>query len=93
MRANALAWNPREPLNFSVAGEDTNVYTFDMRKLERALMVCAAQCQCIETSCYWRVHTIYKSPCEYTKRLCVNRRSIIHATTVLLACVLPSLYV
>jgi WD repeat and SOF domain-containing protein 1 len=39
MRANALAWNPREPINFSVAGEDHNAYTFDMRKLERVLMV------------------------------------------------------
>ena len=38
-RSNALAWNPREPLNFSVAGEDSNVYTFDMRKLDRAMMV------------------------------------------------------
>ena len=39
MRANALAWNPREPINFTVASEDTNVYSFDMRRLDRCLMV------------------------------------------------------
>ena len=39
MKSNALAWNPMEPFNFSVANEDGRAYTFDMRKLERALMV------------------------------------------------------
>lgn len=32
-RSNALCWNPREPVNFTVANEDANLYTFDMRKL------------------------------------------------------------
>eukprot|EP01135_Chromosphaera_perkinsii_P000562 Nk52_evm24s123 gene=Nk52_evmTU24s123 len=39
MRSNALAWNPREAFNFTVANEDHNLYTFDMRKLDRALNV------------------------------------------------------
>ena len=39
LRANALAWNPREPMNFVVACEDTNCYSFDMRNLSRATMV------------------------------------------------------
>lgn len=39
MRLNAFAWNPMEPLNFTVASEDTNLYTYDMRKMKRALMV------------------------------------------------------
>ncbi|KDO35683.1 hypothetical protein SPRG_18842 [Saprolegnia parasitica CBS 223.65] len=39
MRSNALAWNPREPYHFTVANEDHNLYTFDMRNLDRALMV------------------------------------------------------
>lgn len=39
MTCNSLAWNPREPFNFSVACEDYNAYTFDMRKLDTALMV------------------------------------------------------
>lgn len=39
MRSNALAWNPMEPFNFTVANEDHNLYTFDMRKLASALMV------------------------------------------------------
>lgn len=39
MRANALAWNPREPFAFAVASEDSHVYTFDMRRLAVAVMV------------------------------------------------------
>lgn len=34
MRSNDLRWNPMEPLNFVVANEDFQAYTFDMRKLE-----------------------------------------------------------
>ena len=33
MKSNDLQWNPMEPLNFVVANEDFNAYTFDMRKL------------------------------------------------------------
>ena len=39
MNTNAIDWNPREPFNFTVANEDHNAYTFDMRKLDHALMV------------------------------------------------------
>eukprot|EP00010_Vexillifera_abyssalis_P006944 CAMPEP_0201550302 /NCGR_PEP_ID=MMETSP0173_2-20130828/6677_1 /ASSEMBLY_ACC=CAM_ASM_000268 /TAXON_ID=218659 /ORGANISM="Vexillifera sp., Strain DIVA3 564/2" /LENGTH=423 /DNA_ID=CAMNT_0047960237 /DNA_START=235 /DNA_END=1506 /DNA_ORIENTATION=+ len=39
MRSNQLAWNPMEAFNFSVANEDRNVYTFDMRKLSRAINI------------------------------------------------------
>jgi WD repeat and SOF domain-containing protein 1 len=39
MRSNAVAWNPQEPLNFVVANEDNCLYQFDMRKLDKALMV------------------------------------------------------
>lgn len=38
-RANACAWNPMEAFNFVLASEDHNLYTFDMRKPSRALMV------------------------------------------------------
>ncbi|KAJ1624425.1 putative U3 small nucleolar RNA associated protein [Pavlovales sp. CCMP2436] len=38
-RANACAWNPMEAFNFVLASEDHNLYTFDMRKPERALLV------------------------------------------------------
>lgn len=37
--ANALCWNPMEPLNFVVASEDCNLYTYDMRKLDTATCV------------------------------------------------------
>jgi len=37
MRANAIAWNPMEPLNFTVASEDCNLYTFDLRKFQQAV--------------------------------------------------------
>jgi WD repeat and SOF domain-containing protein 1 len=36
---NALAWNPMEAFNFTVASEDHNLYTFDMRNLSIALNV------------------------------------------------------
>jgi DDB1- and CUL4-associated factor 13 len=39
MKSNKLAWNPREPFNFALANEDNNIYTFDMRNLNKALMV------------------------------------------------------
>lgn len=37
--SNALAWNPMEAFNFTVASEDHNLYTFDMRNLNIALNV------------------------------------------------------
>jgi WD repeat and SOF domain-containing protein 1 len=39
MRSNQLAWNPMEPFNFTVANEDQNLYSFDMRKLDQATMI------------------------------------------------------
>jgi WD repeat and SOF domain-containing protein 1 len=39
MKSNKVAWNPMEPFNFALANEDHNVYSFDMRKLEKALMI------------------------------------------------------
>ena len=39
MRANALEWNPMEPMNFVVANEDHNCYSFDMRKLDAATFI------------------------------------------------------
>jgi DDB1- and CUL4-associated factor 13 len=37
--SNAIAWNPMEPLNFVVANEDCNLYSYDMRRLDRATCV------------------------------------------------------
>jgi len=39
MRANQIAWNPMEAFNFTVASEDGNCYSFDMRKLDKAQTV------------------------------------------------------
>ncbi|KAI8808446.1 WD40-repeat-containing domain protein [Cladochytrium replicatum] len=39
MRSNALAWNPMEAFNFTIGNEDHNLYTFDMRSMDRALNV------------------------------------------------------
>jgi WD repeat and SOF domain-containing protein 1 len=39
MKSNALAWNPMEAFNFTVANEDHNLYTFDMRKMDKAMNV------------------------------------------------------
>lgn len=38
-RSNAVAWNPREAFNFTVANEDCSCYTFDMRRLKSASCV------------------------------------------------------
>ncbi|WRX13755.1 WD40 repeat - like 10 [Theobroma cacao] len=37
-KANSIAWNPMEPLNFTVANEDCNCYSYDARKLDEAKM-------------------------------------------------------
>jgi len=39
MRSNTLSWNPIEPFIFSVANEDSNAYTFDMRRLDSPVNV------------------------------------------------------
>lgn len=36
---NAIAWNPMEAFNFTVANEDCNLYSYDMRKLSVASCV------------------------------------------------------
>uniref|UniRef100_A0A0D9WRR3 Sof1-like protein domain-containing protein n=1 Tax=Leersia perrieri TaxID=77586 RepID=A0A0D9WRR3_9ORYZ len=38
-RCNSICWNPREPMNFTAANEDTNCYSFDARKLDEAKVV------------------------------------------------------
>jgi WD repeat and SOF domain-containing protein 1 len=38
-RNNQLCWNPIEPMNFTTANEDSNLYTFDMRKMDHALHI------------------------------------------------------
>lgn len=39
MKSNGICWNPTEAFNFTVANEDSNLYTFDMRKLDRPLNI------------------------------------------------------
>jgi len=39
LKSNAIAWNPMEAFVFTVANEDYNLYTFDMRKLDMPLNV------------------------------------------------------
>lgn len=39
MSGNAICWNPLEAMLFTVASEDHNLYTFDMRNLEQPLQV------------------------------------------------------
>eukprot|EP00898_Chlorokybus_atmophyticus_P003013 jgi/Chlat1/3712/Chrsp251S00804 len=38
-KSNAVAWNPREAFNFTIGNEDSNCYTYDMRKLNFATCV------------------------------------------------------
>jgi len=39
LASNSIAWNPMEAFHFSVANEDYNVYTFDMRRMKEAKVV------------------------------------------------------
>ncbi|KAJ3196020.1 rRNA-processing protein sof1 [Irineochytrium annulatum] len=39
LKTNAIAWNPMEAFIFTAANEDNNLYTFDMRRLNRAINV------------------------------------------------------
>ena len=38
-RPNALCWNPMEPMHFTLASEDHDLYTFDLRKLDHAICI------------------------------------------------------
>jgi len=38
-KSSAACWNPQEPFNFTVGNEDSNCYTFDMRKLETVKLI------------------------------------------------------
>jgi WD repeat and SOF domain-containing protein 1 len=38
-KTNAVAWNPMEPLNFTLASDDACLYTYDMRRLAGAACV------------------------------------------------------
>lgn len=39
MRANDLSWNPIEPTVFTLASEDQNLYTFDVRNLSSSVQI------------------------------------------------------
>jgi len=39
LRSNALAWNPMEAMVFTTASEDYNLYSFDVRRLDRPVNV------------------------------------------------------
>lgn len=38
-KSSAACWNPQEPFNFTVGNEDSNLYTYDMRKLDTVKMI------------------------------------------------------
>ena len=39
LKTNVVAWNPMEAMVFTAGNEDYNLYTFDLRKLERPVQV------------------------------------------------------
>jgi len=39
MRSNTIAWNPMEAFIFTAANEDSNLYTYDMRRMDQAVNV------------------------------------------------------
>ncbi|MCQ2817263.1 MAG: hypothetical protein MJ252_08365 [archaeon] len=38
-KSACACWNPQEPFNFTLGNEDSNCYTFDMRKLDKVRMI------------------------------------------------------
>ena len=38
-KSQSLSWNPIEPLNVVVANDDSNCYTYDIRKMELPTMI------------------------------------------------------
>lgn len=38
-KSAAACWNPQEPFNFTIGNEDSNCYTYDMRKLDKIKMI------------------------------------------------------
>ncbi len=39
MNTNAICWNPLEAMVFTIANEDHNLYTFDMRNLKKPMQI------------------------------------------------------
>ena len=59
-RSNAVAWNPMEAFNFTVANEDCCLYTYDMRKLSIA-------------SCLHKVHPLaLHAPSMHASAACMQ---------------------
>jgi len=52
MRSNDLQWNPMEPLNFVVANEDYQAYTFDMRKLDSPTHIYKGHTSAVMSVCW-----------------------------------------
>ncbi|CAI2369626.1 unnamed protein product [Moneuplotes crassus] len=50
-KSSCLTWNPYEPINFVVGNEDSNCYTFDMRKLDEAKMIHKDHTNAIHLNC------------------------------------------
>lgn len=38
-KCSCICWNPIEPINFTVGSDDTNCYSFDMRKMDKAKVI------------------------------------------------------
>ena len=61
-RANKVAWNPREAFNFTVASEDNNLYSFDMRKLDIATNVHKDFVSVSLLACVWHAQSLTPPP-------------------------------
>jgi len=71
---NAIAWNPMESFNFVAANEDTNLYTFDMRNLEKAVTVHKDHVSAVldvdfSPTGLWAADGVHSRDCYHTKRM------------------------
>lgn len=51
-KSMSLAWNPIEPINITLGNDDSNCYTFDIRKMEQAKMIYKDHIQAVLSVAY-----------------------------------------
>jgi WD40 repeat protein len=80
-KTNAIAWNPMEAFNFTVANEDCNLYSYDMRKLQIA--TCVHQdfvSVCTRLRHFVRTHLCF----VITDKVNINQKTCLRSDTFIL---------
>ena len=51
-KSQCLAWNPIEPINVTIGNDDSNSYTFDIRKMDQAKVIHKDHIQAVMSIAY-----------------------------------------